>query len=160
MDYSWTGRKELRAMRQIKITYGSGEKVDYPAGVKAHDIIGRMGALTWPLAAILVNNELLPLDAELLTDCSVEPVTIDTAQGAATYRRSLCFLLALAARELYPGRRLLAGMAIGTGFFHFFDDDEPIREKELSALETRMRELVARDIAIGVEWRSWADAVQ
>jgi uridine kinase len=51
-------------------------------------------------------------------------------------------------------------MAIGTGFFHFFDDDEPIREKELSALETRMRELVARDIAIGVEWRSWADAVQ
>jgi uridine kinase len=53
----------------------------------------------------------------------IEPVTLDTHQGATTYRRSLCFLLAIAAKQLYPNRRLMAGMAMGTGFFHYFDDD-------------------------------------
>jgi len=147
-------------MKQITVTYSNGTRLAYPAGVKAHDVIGHMGALDWPLAAILVNNELNPLDAELLTDCSVEPVTIATAQGATTYRRSLCFLLAIAARELHPGRRLVAGMAIGTGFYHYFDDDKGIGDAEVRALEKRMRDLVERDSPISLEWRSWADAVE
>jgi uridine kinase len=147
-------------MKQITVTYATGAKVAYPAGVKAQDVIGQMGALDWPLAAILVNNELQPLDAELLTDCSVEPVTIASTQGAATYRRSLCFLLAIAARELHPGRRLVAGMAIGTGFYHFFDDDKAIDEAEVRALEEKMHALVERDSPISIEWRSWADAVE
>ena len=146
-------------MKQITVSYASGAKVAYPAGVKAQDVIGQMGALEWPLAAVLVNNELQPLDAELLADCAVEPVTIATTQGAATYRRSLCFLLAIAARELYPSRRLVAGMAIGTGFFHFFDDDKGMSEAEVAALEARMREHVERDSPVSVEWRSWSEAV-
>ncbi|HRZ63697.1 MAG TPA: nucleoside kinase [Spirochaetia bacterium] len=147
-------------MKQIKVTYANGSSEAYPAGVKAQDAIGRMGPLEWPLAAVLVNNELKPLDAELLADCAVEPVTIATSQGATTYRRSLCFLLAIAARELDAGRRLVAGMSIGTGFYHFFDDDKGMGEDEVLRLEARMRELVERDSPISVEWRSWADAVE
>ncbi|MBL8966122.1 MAG: nucleoside kinase [Spirochaetaceae bacterium] len=146
-------------MRQITVTYPSGEKLAYPAGVKAADVIGRLGALPWPLAAVLVNNELKSLEAMLLADCAVAPVTIGTTQGAATYRRSLCFLLALAARELHPDRRLVAGMAIGTGFYHFFDDDRGVSAKDIAALEGRMRELVGRDVPISVERKAYADAV-
>jgi uridine kinase len=147
-------------MRQITVTYASGEKLAYPAGVKVADIIGRMGSLRWPLAAVLVNNELTPLDATLLTDCMVRPVTLDTPQGAITYRRSLCFLLAIAARDIQAGRRLVTGMAIGTGFFHQFADDTPMDAAEVAALGKRMRELVERDEPISLEWRSWADAVE
>jgi hypothetical protein len=45
-------------MKQVAVTYASGERVAYPVGVKAQDIIGKMGSLAWPLAAVLVNNEL------------------------------------------------------------------------------------------------------
>ncbi len=128
-------------MRQITVTYVSGEKLAYPAGVKVADVIGRMGSLSWPLAAVFVNNELRPLDATLLTDCAVSPVTLDMAQGATTYRRSLCFLLAIAVRDIHAGRRFVAGMAIGTGFFHQFADDTPMSAAEVAALEKRMREL-------------------
>jgi uridine kinase len=147
-------------MKQVTITYASGESVAYPSGVKAQDVIGKMGGLAWPLAAVLVNNELKDLDAPILTDCRVDPVTIDTAQGATTYRRSLCFLLAIAARELTPKRRLMAGMAIGTGFYHYYADDKPMSQAEVAALEARMRDLVARDAPIRVEWRAWAEAVE
>ena len=40
------------------------KSVAYPAGVKAQDVIGKLGSLAWPLAAVLVNNELKPLDAQ------------------------------------------------------------------------------------------------
>jgi uridine kinase len=147
-------------MRQITVTYASGEKSVYPAGVKAEDVIGNLGRLSWPLAGVLVNNELRPLDSVIQTDCRVEPVTIDTAQGATAYRRSLCLLLAIAARELHPGRRLMAGMAIGTGFYHFFADETPIDDEKLAALGSRMRTIVERDVPINLEWRAWADAVE
>jgi hypothetical protein len=58
------------SMRQVTVTYASGEKLAYPAGVKAQDVIGKMGSLAWPLAAVLVNNELKSLDAQILTDCA------------------------------------------------------------------------------------------
>jgi uridine kinase len=147
-------------MRQVTVTYASGERVAYPAGVKAQDVIGKMGSLAWPLAAVLMNNELKSLDAQILTDCRILPVTLDTPQGATTYRRSLCFLLAIAAKQLYPKRRLMAGMAIGTGFFHYFDDEEQMSPAEIASLEACMRSLVERDIAVCVEWRAWADAVE
>jgi uridine kinase len=147
-------------MRQVTVTYASGESVAYPAGVKAQDVIGKMGSLKWPLAAVLVNNELKSLDAQLLTDCSITPVTLDTVQGATTYRRSLCFLLAIASKQLYPKRRLMAGMAIGTGFFHYFDDDQVLKVDEIKVLEDCMRSIVERDITICIEWRAWADAVE
>jgi uridine kinase len=137
-----------------------GETVAYPVGVKAQDVIGKMGSLAWPLAAVLVNNELKSLDSQILTDCRIEPITIDTVQGATTYRRSLCFLLAIAAKQLYPDRRLMAGMAIGTGFFHYFDDENPDGPAEIQALKTAMLALVERDIPISIEWRAWADAVE
>jgi uridine kinase len=147
-------------MKQVAVTYSSGERVAYPVGVKAQDVIGKMGSLAWPLAAVLINNELKSLDAQILTDCHIEPITIDTAQGATTYRRSLCFLLAIAAKQLYPDRRLMAGMAIGTGFFHYFDDDKAVSPAEIEALEAGMRSLVERDIAISIEWRAWSDAIE
>jgi uridine kinase len=147
-------------MRQVTVTYASGESLAYPAGVKALDVIGKMGSLPWPLAAVLINNELKSLDSQLLTDCRILPVTLDSSQGATTYRRSLCFLLAIAAKQLFPDRHLMAGMAIGTGFFHYFDADQVLEAKEIEALEGYMRELVMRDIAICIEHRAWADAVE
>jgi uridine kinase len=154
-------------MRQVTVSYASGERIAFPAGVKAQDLIGKMGSLEWPLAAVLVNNELKSLESQILTDCEIRPVTIDMPQGATTYRRSLCFLLAIAAKQLFPERRLMAGMAIGTGFFHYFDDQPGIEEggptglssQEVGALEDCMRGLVERDISVSLEWRAWADAV-
>jgi uridine kinase len=147
-------------MQQVTVSYASGEKLAFPAGVKAQDAIGKIGSLAWPLAAVLVNNELKSLGSQLMTDCELRPITIDTSLGATTYRRSLCFLLAIAAKQLYPKRRLLAGMAIGTGFFHYFDDATQVSAPEIEALAARMRDMVERDIEINIEWRAWADAVE
>ena len=54
----------------------------------------------------------------------------------------------------------MAGMAIGTGFFHYFDDDHVVSPEEIASLEAGMHLLVERDVGINVEWRAWADAIE
>jgi len=146
-------------MHQVTIRYPSGKTVAYPAGIKASEVTGGFGGMTRPLAAVLVNNELLSLDAQILTNCSMSPVLIDSTQGAFSYRRSLCFLAAIAARELFPDRDLTVGQAIGYGFYHRFQDS-PINGTEIAALDKKMRELVERDIQISMQWWSYEDAIQ
>jgi uridine kinase len=147
-------------MRQITVTYPSGVKAAYSSGVKCQDAVASLGPFAWPLAAVLANNELKSLDDTLIADCILEPVTIDSTQGATTYRRSLCFLLAIASRELFPERRLVAGMAIGTGFYHYFADGKPLSDAELAELEKHLRDLVERDVPISIERMSYAAAVE
>ncbi len=79
--------------------------------------------------------------------------------GAEVYRHSLCFLLAKAARELVPKRRLLVSMAIGNGYYHYFDDNEPISPQLLEALSSRMRSDVGADLPIQIVTYSWSDAL-
>ncbi len=100
-------------MHQVTIKYPSGQSEAYPFGVKVSAVTSGFGPLKRPLAAVLVNNELQPLDASVITNCSIEPVLIDSNQGAYAYRRSLCFLAAIAARDLFPGRDLVVGQEIG-----------------------------------------------
>ncbi|MBU0928631.1 MAG: nucleoside kinase [Spirochaetes bacterium] len=145
-------------MHQVTIRYPSGKSVAFPSGIKVSEAIGGFGPLSQPIAAVLVNNELQALDSHILTNCAMEPVLIDSSQGAFAYRRSLCFLAAIAARDLFPDRDLVVGQAIGYGFYHRFEDG-PTTEADLAALEARMRELVARDIPIAMQWWSYEDAM-
>ena len=145
-------------MHQVTIRYPSGKTVAFPSGVKISEATGGFGPLPRPLAAALVNNELQSLDDHVLTNCAMEPVLIDSAQGAFSYRRSLCFLAAIAARDLFPDRDLVVGQAIGYGFYHRFEGG-PTTEADVTALERKMRELVARDIPIATQWWSYEDAI-
>jgi len=146
-------------MHQVTIRYPSGKSVSFPSGVKVSEATGGFGALSQPLAAVLVNNEMQSLDAPILTNCAIEPVLIDSSQGAFAYRRSLCFLAAIASRELFPGRDLVVGQAIGYGFYHRFADG-PATGADIAALDKRMRELVAKDIPIAMQWWSYEDAIR
>jgi threonyl-tRNA synthetase len=59
-------------------------------------------------------------------------------------RHSSAHLLAAAVCELYPGAQYAIGPAIEDGFYYDFDLGRPIKEDELEAIETRMREIAAR----------------
>lgn len=145
-------------MVQISVMYDSGEALSYPVGVKASEAIAHAGNLPYPLVAVLVNNELKSLDTELESDCTLKPVMTNSTQGSTVYRRSLCFLLAIASRAIFPGRRLIAGMAIGTGFYHYYFDEKPVTAREAQALAERMAQLVAADVPINLEKWPWEKA--
>lgn len=139
--------------RKIAARIGNGDRIEIPEGTRADAVLGDGNAL-----AVLVDNELHSPDVELEHDCRLEPLYGTSSLGAWVYRRSLCFLLAAASRRLYPSRRLIAGMAIGTGFYHYFHDEIPIRDDEVKALSEAMRGLVSADLPIERETWRWAEA--
>jgi len=67
-----------------------------------------------------------------------EPVDLDVL------RHSSAHLLAAAVCELYPGAQYAIGPAIEDGFYYDFDLGRTIKEEELEAIETRMREIAGR----------------
>jgi len=146
---------------------GYGE-VAVPAGTSAELVLeqanieaaSRPKKNAFPPLAVLINNELAPLSAPIGAPCSIKPVYPDSPMGTEVYRRSLCFILALAAREIAPSRRLTVSMAIGNGYYHYFDDNEPVSAQLLEALSRRMRELVLSDLPIRIVTRAWEEALE
>jgi uridine kinase len=112
------------------------------------------------VVACFVNNELTSLSYKLKFNATLVPVTLDTPTGVIVYRRSLCFLLTVAARELFPGKTLTLGISISDGYFYFFPEQDIVPPAELSALEERMREIVSLDVPIRRTVMSYHDALQ
>lgn len=57
-------------------------------------------------------------------------------------RHSLAHLLAAAVLELYPETKNTIGPAIDTGFYYDFQFKSPISEKDLEAIEAKMKEIL------------------
>jgi uridine kinase len=146
-------------MKKISIAFPDGEREIRPYGVRASELLDRLGGDRKDIAAVLVNNELCSLFSRIEINCRVAPVRLDSSAGAAVYRRSLCFLLAIAARELFPARTVEVGHSLGNGYFHTFADEFPVTLDEIEKIESRMRGIVAEDQAISHARISYEEAL-
>jgi uridine kinase len=146
--------------KDITVTLPSGASFRTPFGTVIRDVVPRLGPSHHPIVACYVNNELRSLGATLFVNSDIRPVTVDMADGMLVYRRSLCFLLACAADQVFPGRRLVVGQAIGYGFYFGFEDDAPVEAADVDMLEKRMSDLVKQDIPINIEYFSYQDALE
>jgi len=109
--------------------------------------------------AVKINNEICSLDMPLEYNCTIEPILNNTKSGASIYRRSLCLLLAAAAYELYPEKRLLVGHSLDYGYFYSIDNQE-VTEEIISALKKKMQEMVKENYPINSHCISWQEATE
>jgi uridine kinase len=135
---------------EITVTFPSGARRRYPAGTTAGEILAdrEFADSPSPVVAILANNALSSLSYPIEINCRVEPVLLASREGAGIYRRSLCFLAAIAARQVFPGRRLILGHSLGHGYLYYFDGQPEVTAEQLRALQARMRELASRRLPI------------
>ena len=63
-----------------------------------------------------------------------------------TIRHSLSHILAAAVLELYPDAKLGIGPAIENGFYYDFDLSKNLTPEDLPKIESKMKELIAKDI--------------
>ncbi len=150
-------------MSTITLNIDGFKEISVPMGSSAEEIFAQAGmeqqwgtsTHPFPPVAALVNNELAALSAPVNADCKIAPIYPDSPMGAEVYRHSLCFLLAMAAKALVPKRRLIVSMAIGNGYYHYFDDEEPVSPRLLESLCLYMRDIVAKNLPIKIIMQSW-----
>lgn len=110
------------------------------------------------VVAANVNNKIISLQSNIFNNAVVEPVNIDTAQGARTYRQTLCFILSMAANELFPEKKLIIGHSLGHSFYYYFLD-ETVESSTLEKLKSKMLEIIQNDYPIKENYISWNEAL-
>ncbi|MBC7255583.1 MAG: nucleoside kinase [Chloroflexi bacterium] len=99
-----------------------------------------------PIAAALMNGELVELTHPVSGDTSVQVLDTTTTDGMRIYQRSLLFVLVVAANELFPEARIIVDHSVTLGgFFCQVKGRALFNAEELHDLEARMQEIVARD---------------
>jgi uridine kinase len=99
--------------------------------------------------AAIVDGKLRELSYPVLRDAEVRPVMMSDGDGMRIYRRSLSFLLVVAAHELFPERKLTIDHALPFGgFYCMVAEGKPFSPDELARLKAQMDSIVAEDSPI------------
>ncbi len=149
-------------MQEITVRLPSGKTLAVPYGTRVSELLGEkeFADTPFPIVAALVNNEPTSLSFKIEVNSELKPVTVETDQGARIYRRSLCFLLTIAVRQLFPDRRLVIGHSLGDSYFYHFDDgSRSVDRADLDRIASRMREIVRQDLPICRGVVSYPEAV-
>lgn len=100
------------------------------------------------VVAALVNGRLRELSIPLVHDADIIPVTTADSDGSRIYRRSLCFLMIVAAAELFPERIITIMHSMPFGGYYCEFDEYKASGADLALLKQRMRELVNANLPI------------
>ncbi len=141
------GRAE--ALRKIRITLPDGSVREYDRPVSGADIAADIGAgLAKAALAVRIDGEMKDLATIIDADARLAIVTAKDADALELLRHDAAHVMAQAVQELYPGTQVTIGPAIENGFYYDFARDEPFTPDDLAVIETRMREIVDRDLPI------------
>jgi len=134
----------------IQVRLPDGKAITVPRGSSLADVAARVGPrLAKDAIAGRVDGRLVDLASRLDSDCAVEIVTPSAGEDALDIlRHSTSHALAQAVKELYPETKIAQGPSIENGFYYDFDRDEPFTEDDLRTIESRISEIVSRDLKI------------
>ncbi|HYC85937.1 MAG TPA: TGS domain-containing protein, partial [Chryseosolibacter sp.] len=131
----------------VKISFPDGNIREFPEGIKGVEIASSISeGLARNALAIEVNGEVWDLIRPITKDSSVKILTWNDKGGKTTFWHSSAHLLAEALESLYPGVKFGIGPAIDNGFYYDVDlGDRALGEKDLSAIEAKMKELSKKE---------------
>lgn len=128
-----------------------------------------------PIVGALINNDLRGMNEGLETNVMrLIPVYLNSPEGSVSdehmvthpayismtiYRRTLSFVLAMAANRLFRDRRLVIGHSLGNGFYFHFDfasPDQQLTEEDVKALAEAMHVIIRTDHPIQRRFLAWA----
>jgi threonyl-tRNA synthetase len=134
--------------RKVTVHIKGSPPVDMPAhdlnGLKALDGGGIEN--DGNLAAIKINGEVKDLSTEINSAAELEPVYLDSPEGLQILRHSAAHVMAEAVKDLFPGVKVTIGPAIKDGFYYDFDYERPFEAKDLPEIESKMAEIIEKDL--------------
>ncbi len=133
----------------VRVTLPDGSVREIPAGTTGLGLAESIGRrLGRDAVAMRLDGTLMDLARPIRHDASVEILTPKNPEALEVLRHSTAHATAQAVQELFPGTKIAQGPVIENGFYYDFDREEPFSERDLAAIEDRVREIVARNLPI------------
>ncbi|MEK9646156.1 MAG: TGS domain-containing protein, partial [Alphaproteobacteria bacterium] len=138
----------------VNITLPDGSLRSFDGPVTGAELAADIGpGLAKAAIAVKIGDEVRDLARTIDADATVEIVTRKSDDALELIRHDAAHVMAEAVQELYPSTQVTIGPAIEHGFYYDFARDEPFTLEDLEKIETRMKEIVARDEAfVREEW--------
>jgi uridine kinase len=136
------------------------ETLSCPYGIHASALLSHFDVPEHEIAAVRVNKEIRSLSTRIQINASLEPVLLYSPDGVMIYRRSLAFLLAIAARELFPDRSLQVGHSLGNSYYYTFATGKKPTKEEIEALKKHMTALVGGDLPVNFKYLAYEEALE
>ena len=144
----------------ISVTFPDGASRAFEPGVSGLDIAKSISpSLAKRTVAMVVDDTLIDLSDAITRDSRVEFIGRDDPRALELIRHDTAHVLAEAVQALFPGTQVTIGPVIENGFYYDFARNEPFRPEDLTAIEKKMREIIARDRPFTKEVWSRADAL-
>ena len=136
-------------MHAVTVTLTGEEPVTVAAGTPIAELVPSKIHGGYPVLGVICNNMVMPLYAGILTDASLAPLCIRDRAGWEIYRHSLCFLMAKAAHELFPGQTCRVRNSMGSGFYCTIEWKEAGQgRRHIAELKAAMERMIAEDLPI------------
>lgn len=133
----------------MKITLKDGSVKEYEGAMSVSDIAKDISmGLYRNACSCKINSEVKDLRTVVDSDCNLEILTFDDADGKKTFNHTASHIMAQAVKRLYPDVKLTIGPAIEDGFYYDFDTESPFSPEDLQKLEAEMKKIVKEGLEI------------
>src|SRR6202165_740393 len=130
----------------VALTFPDGARREYPDNSTGLDIAkGISPSLAKRTAAMALDGTVTDLTDPIERDASIEFLTRDDPRALELIRHDAAHVLAEAVQTLWPGTQVTIGPVIENGFYYDFFRNQPFTPEDFGAIESKMREIIARD---------------
>ena len=132
---------------EVGLVLPDGRTLSGPRGAVVGDFLRQVeGDFSAPIVAAIINNEIHELTYRIEIESWCRPVTMDSADGARIYRRSLVFLLEMVFADLFPDGRLFIDHSVSSGGFYCeVAGRAALTSADLDSLKAEMKKQVLQD---------------
>lgn len=131
------------------ITLPDGTKKVFKENITIDDLSNSIGSgLAKATVAGRINGKLVDASEEISDDSDVVIVTNSDPEGLEIIRHSCAHLFGHAIKQMYPQAKMAIGPTIENGFYYDIDLDISLNDKDLEAIEKKMKELASTDYSV------------
>jgi len=133
-------------MSDISLTFPDGSARSFKSGVTGREVAEQIAkSLAKKAVAVQLDGKTRDLGEPIKSDAKIRILTRDDAEALSLIRHDAAHVMAEAVQEIYPGTQVTIGPVIENGFYYDFAREEPFTPEDLPKIESKMREIVARD---------------
>src|SRR3974390_2735977 len=130
----------------VALTFPDGARREYPAGTTGLDVAkGISPSLAKRTVAMALDGTLADLRDPIARDAKIEFFSREDPPPLELSRHDAAHVLAEAVQTLWPGTQVTIGPVIENGFYYDFYRNQPFTLDNLSPIEQKMKEIIARD---------------
>jgi threonyl-tRNA synthetase len=130
----------------VTLTFPDGACRDYPPGTTGLEIAKSISpSLAKRTVAMALDDMLTDLNERVERDARIEFLTREDPRALELIRHDAAHVMAEAVQALWPGTQVTIGPVIENGFYYDFFRNQPFTPDDLPVIESKMREIIARD---------------